>query len=531
MPYCLYLRKSRADAEAEAHGEGETLARHERILLELARSRHLEIGQIHREIVSGETIAARPVMQQLLSEVEQEMWEGVLVVEVERLARGDTIDQGIVAQTFKFSGTKIITPSKTYDPSNEFDEEYFEFGLFMSRREYKTINRRLQRGRVASVKEGHYVANQPPYGYDRVKIPGEKGYTLEPIQEEAEVVRMIYEWYTKGVPEEDGTYRRIGVSLIVRRLNELHIKPKRNDHWAVASVRDMLINPIYIGKVRWNWRHNVKRVVDGQVTVSRPRSSSEDCIYADGRHPAIVEKEVWEQAQELMKKNPARPIGERGKVMNPLSGLVVCAKCGKRMVRRPYPNGYPDTLMCADTACDNISSFLPSVESRVLDSLREWLVEYRVNWDEKKEETVSLTEADTKEKALRRLETERETLAKQLDRTHDLLEQGIYTTEQFLDRSRNLSDRIRENEERKNSLVKELQEIREREIQRGLIIPKVEKILSVYDTLTSAKEKNDMLKEVLEKITYLKTTNGRWHNSPDNFQVTIFPRIPTPPKS
>ena len=37
MPYCIYLRKSRADAEAEAHGEGETLARHERALLDLAR--------------------------------------------------------------------------------------------------------------------------------------------------------------------------------------------------------------------------------------------------------------------------------------------------------------------------------------------------------------------------------------------------------------------------------------------------------------------------------------------------------------
>lgn len=89
-------------------------------------------------------------------------------MEVERLARGDTIDQGIVAQTFKFSDTKIITPIKTYNPNNEFDEEYFEFGLFMSRREYKTINRRLQRGRMASVKDGKYVANKAPYGYNRI---------------------------------------------------------------------------------------------------------------------------------------------------------------------------------------------------------------------------------------------------------------------------------------------------------------------------------------------------------------------------
>ena len=56
--YCIYLRKSRADLDAEAHGEGETLARHERILLELAKRDKLNVTEIYREIVSGDTIAA-----------------------------------------------------------------------------------------------------------------------------------------------------------------------------------------------------------------------------------------------------------------------------------------------------------------------------------------------------------------------------------------------------------------------------------------------------------------------------------------
>lgn len=109
--YLIYLRKSRSDLEAEAHGEGETLSRHEHTLLELAKRQHLNVTDIYREVVSGDTIAARPMMQRVLSEVEQGVWSGVLVMEVERLARGDTIDQGIIAQTFKFSGTKIITPT------------------------------------------------------------------------------------------------------------------------------------------------------------------------------------------------------------------------------------------------------------------------------------------------------------------------------------------------------------------------------------------------------------------------------------
>lgn len=176
--YAIYLRKSREDIESEKYGEGETLARHEKILTTLAEKRNLTIGKIYREVVSGETISERKEMQKLLKDVENEMWTGILVVEVERLARGDTADQGLVLKAFKYSHTKIITPVKTYDPDNEFDEEYFEFGLFMSRREYKTINRRLQRGRQLSCQEGKYVGNIAPFGYNRVKLKNSKGFTL-----------------------------------------------------------------------------------------------------------------------------------------------------------------------------------------------------------------------------------------------------------------------------------------------------------------------------------------------------------------
>lgn len=151
--YCMYLRKSRKDIEAEEHGQGETLQRHEDDLQKTASRLNIKVSKIYREIVSGETIASRPVMQQLLSDVESGMWAGVLVAEVERLARGNTMDQGLVSNTFQYSGTKIITPTKIYDPTNEFDQEYFEFGLFMSRREYKTITRRLKSGIISSVSE------------------------------------------------------------------------------------------------------------------------------------------------------------------------------------------------------------------------------------------------------------------------------------------------------------------------------------------------------------------------------------------
>ena len=164
-------------------GQGETLARHRAALLDYAARHGLEIGAVYEEIISGESIDARPKMKQLLREVEQGRWAGVLCMDIDRLARGNSADQARVSNTFRISGTLIITPSKVYDQSRESDEEYVDFELFMARREYKTISRRIMRGRIASVKEGHFIGSTPPYGYDKVKVEKGRGFTLLPNSE------------------------------------------------------------------------------------------------------------------------------------------------------------------------------------------------------------------------------------------------------------------------------------------------------------------------------------------------------------
>lgn len=524
--YIIYLRKSRADAEAEARGEGETLARHEKALLELARRQKLNVTDIYREIVSGETIAARPVMQRVLAEVEQGRWAGVLVMEVERLARGDTMDQGLVAQTFKFSGAKIITPMKTYDPSNEFDEEYFEFGLFMARREYKVINRRMQRGREASAREGKFLGNHPPYGYVRKKLEREKGYTLEPQPGQADVIRMIFDLYTIGYPLEDGAYRRLGVSLIARRLNEMAIPPQKGGAWSESSIRDILINPVYAGMIRWNTRPHVKRMVDGQITVTRPRARPEDRICVKGLHEPLISTDTFDAAQKLMSCNRPAPIGRAKGVKNPLAGIVVCGVCGRKLVRRPYPagRGQPDTLMCPNASCSNVSSALHYVEEHILSALRDWLAEYKLKLLTQGE-TLSPSALASKKIALRVVEAELSKLNKQMERLHDLLEQGVYDVDVFLNRSRILGEQIAK---AKASIEALNEEIKLEEARSGAyknIIPKVQHLLDSYYDLSNPKAQNDLLREVLDKAVYTKTIKGRWHAAPDDFEITIFPRL------
>ena len=304
--YAIYLRKSRADLEAEERGEGETLARHKKILIDLAKKYSLCIGKIYCEIVSGESIEARPIVQELLQDVENGKWKGVLVVEVERLARGDTMDQGRIAKSFKTSKTKIITPIKTYDPNNEFDEEYFEFGLFMSRREYKTINRRLQRGRLDSVKEGKYVGSIAPFGYDRVKLKNDKGFTLKK-NKEAEIIKRIFDKYA---------YNDITLNEVAKQLNICCYRPRKAEKWTVSTVKDILRNPVYIGKIRWNARKIVKEYNNGKIVNTRPRNYN--YIICEGIHNSIIDINTWNIVQEKLSKHIPAVIHNK-KIQNPLA--------------------------------------------------------------------------------------------------------------------------------------------------------------------------------------------------------------------
>lgn len=520
--YFMYLRKSRADRDAEMRGEGETLARHEKTLVELAKRMNIVISKIYREIVSGESIESRPEVQKMLLEIEHGSCDGVLVMEVERLARGDTTDQGTIAKVFKYSSTKIITPIKTYDPENESDEEYFEFGLFMSRREYKTINRRLQNGRVRSVMDGKYVGSIAPYGYDKVRLEHDKGFTLAP-NKDADTIKLIFDWYTTGLKNNSGELERIGVSKIANRLNALHIKPLKNECFTPSTIRDILINDVYCGMVAWNKKKSVRSIENGSVQITRPRSKEYN-LYK-GLHEPIISKDIFDLAQWFMKQNPPTSVNRRNVTKNPLSGLVICAKCGRKMIRRPYNSHMKnDSLICMYTDCDNVSSDLYLVENKIIESMRKWVVEFENDFKEEYLESKK-KKVDINEKALNSLKLELVELNKQLEKAYDFLEKGLYTDDEFINRRSYLQNKINEIDQTIDTIDKENQENEKIKNQREYMMPKIKNIIDCYYTVKSPLEKNKMLKEVIDHVEYLKEQKTPRNGDKENFSLKIMPKI------
>lgn len=513
--YAIYLRKSRKDLDAEARGEGETLERHFQILKDLAKRMRLNIRQIYAEVVSGESIEARPQMQKLLRDVETGVYDGVLVVEVERLARGDTSDQGRVAKTFKFSNTLIITPAKTYDPNNEFDEEYFEFGLFMSRREYKTIRRRLAAGTDSSCREGKYTGNVAPYGYERYKLKKEKGWSLKIVPDQASVVRMIFNWYLNGL---SGT--QVGYGRIAQELNRLSVPAPSGRSWTPDGVQNIIRNPVYAGYIKNGYRKEVKQLVDGRMIRSRPLNH--DCKLYPGRHEAIISQETWNAVSSRMKNRYADSSTRKRPPQNPLAGLVRCSCCHRVMQRRPYQDGSPASLLCTTKDCPTVSASLSMVEQRILEALDVWLASYELSEPEalpSNAEKITLLESGISSCQAELQETE-----SQIERQYDFLERGVYTEEMFFERNARMRKRKDELTARLEELQKELKEETGRDAAIQNLIPTLRTIHDAYLKVDSPAARNALLKEVIDHVEYTKTEGGRW-GRPDSFTLEIFPRV------
>lgn len=519
--YFAYLRKSRADREAEAHGEGETLLRHKQMLQELANKLGITISKFYQEIVSGETIQDRPILQTLLQDINSGDCDGVLVMEVERLARGDTSDQGTIAKYFKLSDTLIITPMKIYDPRDEYDEEYFEFGLFMSRREFKTINRRIQQGRIASVKEGKWIASTAPYGYQRIKIVNDKGYTLQIIPEQAEIIRLIFQLYLYGEQQTDGSFKRLGRQLICKKLDNMGIAPTSSDKWSPSTIKDILQNPVYIGKVCWGKTIEKKVMVDGIAKKVRVKNSN--CQMYHGLHTPIIKENVFYKVQELTKKNYVSPVANNKILKNPLSGIIRCAQCGSLLTRAVSTRDNDCILRCPNHDCDNISAPLVLVEQKLLQSLQTWLGGYSLTCPK---EADNFLELPTKKHALQNCQRKLCSLYRQKERAYDLLEQGFYTIDIFENRLRAVSEKI----EIAQTTISNLQHSIEQQKNSSVcntLLPTNQNILELYYNIDSISVKNEILKTILEHVEYRKTTrNSKYNRNYANFTLTIYPKLP-----
>ncbi len=508
--YIMYLRKSQMDRDFEDVSVEETLRRHETTLKEFCEKNNLMVDAILKEVVSGESLTSRPKMLELLDLVNTGEYAGVVCMDIDRLSRGSSAESGIILQMLQVNDCKIVTPAKTYDLNNESDEQFADMKFMFSRYEHKTINKRLKAGRESSVKEGKFIGSIAPYGYERVKLKGEKGYTLKILPNEAEIVRMAFDWYTK---------EGLGTGQIAHRLNDLHIKPRHSDEWTGSTILQMVQNDHYIGKSVAKRNPIRKQFIDGKLVKKAYRNKNYE-LY-DGRQEPIISEEQFELAQQIRNNNYVAPAKISTELSNPFAGVLVCGICGTPMKRNTFSTKNKNTqarYKCPrEKTCGCKSNILEEVEEAIVEAMTEWLNGYILTLDAELP-----IKNDGLETSLAMLKNNLEELFEQQDSICELHEKGEYSDRLFKRRNSAIEAEIDKLEADIRDLEIKIAEQHEEEEVNLNIIPKSQKLLDNYDTLTP-KEKNDLWKEVLHKVTYNKTEKK------GKFEIVIYPKLSNKP--
>ena len=488
MKVAIYIRKSREDRDDYKE---DTLLRHERLLKEYCDKYDLRYNEksIYREIVSGDSINNRPQMQQLLKDVENGLYDGVVVVELQRLSRGNGIDQEIIKETFRKSGTIIYTLNKAYDLSSgdELDEDMLELSLFLSRQELKAIKRRMVRGKKQAQKEGYYTGATIPFGYNKEKQ--NKGYVLVPNEEESEIVKMVYNKYA---------YEGVNIAELVDYLNDNGVRTRKGLLWSPILLRKLMKNKIYLGFIN--------STTNGVTTQFK------------GKHLPLIDEETYNVAIERFNNN-APKVKSDNTLKNPLATFLRCSCCGKVMNLRNR-NNKPPMLDCKNKHCNNIGAIFHFVEKKLIDELEIKLKDFNYFIENTADETRKLKEEKEREKAFIRSNIEKKKAM--IDRCCEMLEEGIYSKDRYLERVQAIETDLKV----LNLKYEELDTIEvDEEVRVKTAIPMLEKVLKEYWNLNSV-DKNTLLKSIIEKVEYTKTKRKQKKDEVDNnFELKIFYKI------
>lgn len=511
----VYLRKSRAD-DALLTVE-EVLAKHEQMLREwmvrnLPEGTTVPEENYYREVVSGETIESRPCMKALLRRIESQDIKAVLTVEPQRLSRGDFEDIGRLVKLFRYTNTIVLTLRYSYDLADDRDRDDFERELKRGNEFLEYQKRIMNNGRLLAVENGAYIGNFAPYGYRKTSIKEGKRaiYTLDIIPEQAEVVRRIFQMYSQGM----------GCTKICDALNAEHIPTRRGGKWEACTLHSMLDNDHYIGKVRWYWRKTVISVEEGEVKAKRPRSK--DYPVFEGRHPAIIDQELWDAVKKIRGKHPRNKNAHN--LTNPLATLMYCANCGTAISGRKYNKNGVERCV-PRYLCTNRCGMASAKMSEVLDAVAKILDDKIEDFKIKIEKANDVDERiEAHKQKIARLEHRLEELQKaELQQWEEKIKHGMPEHVFKALNSRTLEDIdgvSQALEEAKNSCPEPL------DIKEKLVTFKAA-VDALRSPDASVKEKNRLLRACIERIEFSRERVGikghpkKGEAAPFHLEVTL----------
>src|SRR5690625_4956397 len=261
---------------------------------------------------SGTLFLERSAMQLILQKARDRTIKMVVFKSISRLAR-DLKDALEIKEVLLGHGVRVVTIEEGYDSLYEGKNDMkFEMFAMFAAQYPKSLSVSISAALAAKVRRGEHIG-RIPYGYERVDKK------LSILEEEAKVIRLIFNLYNSGV----------GFKNVTHKLNELLQKgeilpPKRGGVWQLTTIQSIIKNSTYCGRFTLNRYTKVK--IDGRK--KQIQNPKEKWTVFENHHPAIITIDAWEKANNKEVVNKRRKVSP----WNEFRTLLRCGNCGYNMI-------------------------------------------------------------------------------------------------------------------------------------------------------------------------------------------------------
>lgn len=451
--------------------------------------------------ISGKNITNRPGIKQLLQDATENKFDLVIVWKLNRISRKllDILNIVELLNKHNIAFRSLTENFETETPSGKLQLNIMgAIGEF----ERETIAENVKMGLLARAKEGRWNGGVV-LGYDLVELNNEgkkrKNTVLKINEKEANTVRRIFELYSQGH----------GYKAVVNRINKEGHKTKRNGEFAVSTVKEILQNPVYIGKIRYNVRQDWSK--------KRRNNINANPILSDGIHEPIIDVETWNKVQVILKERSKK----HNKVYDcefPLTGILKCPVCGAGMTinrstakRKDGTRRINEYYSCGNwknkgtAVCNSNSIRVEVADEYVLNKIMELINNESIL--KKVVDNINQNKSTKLKPILEQLEQvnkEIEKLTSKKSKNIELFEDGIVDKSELSIRVKSINDDIEKLKYREQELKQDLQLAEGDPIPFDIVNEVMQRFKEVFFEMSTSQQRKQLIQLLVSKITINK---------------------------
>ena len=451
--------------------------------------------------ISGKNITNRPGIKQLLEDATNNKFDLVIVWKLNRISRKllDILNIVDLLNKHNIAFRSLTESFETETPSGKLQLNIMgAIGEF----ERETIAENVKLGLVARARDGRWCGGVV-LGYDLVELPNQgkkrKNTILKINEVEANTVRRIFDLYSQGH----------GYKAVVNRINNEGRKTKRNSSFAVSTVKDILQNPVYIGKIRYNVRQDWSK--------KRRNNINANPILSDGIHEPIIDIETWNKVQVILKERSKK----HNKIYDsefPLTGILRCPVCGAGMTinrstskRKDGTRRINEYYSCGNwknkgtAVCNSNSIRVEIADEYVLNKIMELINDESIL--RKVIDNINKNKSTKLKPTLEQLEQINKEIEKLTDRKNkniELFEDGILDKNELSTRVKAINNDIEKLKYREQELKQDLQLAEGEPIPFEIINEVMQRFKEVFLGMSTSQQRKQLIHLLVSKITINK---------------------------